>query len=197
MTSTKMERAIIVTGTPGTGKTRLATKFADSIHAKHIDLSKFISKHGLYIGLDEERRTKIIDVPRTRRELTRLMSHSDETLVLDTHMPDRVLPKKRVRCVFVLRCHPRVLKSRLLARGWKTDKIYENLLAETLDSCLVVAIRYYGNAKVTELDTSHASIKKCVGSMRRHISFKHLRRKSTVDWMAELEKEGLLEEYLK
>ena len=128
--------AIIVTGTPGTGKTTFSKALAKEIGADYIPLTRYVSKHMLFSGFDRERRSKIIDTEKTKSNLTALLSQSQRLVVIDTHVPEGIIQKKMTRKVFVLRCHPRKLETRLRAKGWSTNKIRENVLAEILDFCL-------------------------------------------------------------
>lgn len=192
-----MSRAVIVTGTPGTGKTTFSKRLASELGADYISLAQYVSKCRLYLGVDRKRRSKIIDVARTRASLSDALSRSREHVVLDTHVPDGILPKKMVKRVFVLRCHPRILEARLVAKKWKAAKVRENVLAEVLDSCLILAVKYYGWRKVTQLDTSRASVGRCIALAKRALGRRPPMRRIVVDWLTKLEKEGLLERYLK
>ena len=51
-------RAIIVTGTPGTGKTTFAKKLAKEIGADYVALTQFVSERKLYTGFDRERESE-------------------------------------------------------------------------------------------------------------------------------------------
>ena len=54
------KKAIVVSGTPGTGKTTLARKLAKELHLKYIDINNVIKRYNLAEGYDSKRRTKII-----------------------------------------------------------------------------------------------------------------------------------------
>jgi adenylate kinase len=188
-------RVIIVSGTPGTGKTALASALAKVIGADYVNLTQYVSRHKLYSGIDGQRGTKIIDMVRTRTRLkTELGAMS--ALVLDTHIPDEIVPKAMVKRVLVLRCHPRVLEDRLRAKKWRADKIRENVLAEIVDSCLNDAVKHYGWRKVIQFDTSSVNMQGCIALAKRSIMGRPVKR-IKIDWLTELEKEGLLDRYLK
>jgi adenylate kinase len=187
--------AIIVTGTPGTGKTTLSRKLAKETGARYISLAELVAKHGLFRGFDRTRRSKIVDVAKARSTVTSLLSNGVLT-VIDTHLPEQIVPEKMTRQVLVLRCHPRILEARLRAKGWKPKKIRENVLAELLDACLVTSVEHYGWHRVVELDTSHKSLKNSVGRATRLVTHGLSLRKAKVDWITTLEREGLLDRYL-
>ncbi len=62
-------KTIIVTGTPGTGKTTIAKKLAKKLNYYYIDANKIISKYKLSEGYDRKRRTKIVDVKKLNKFL--------------------------------------------------------------------------------------------------------------------------------
>jgi broad-specificity NMP kinase len=94
-----------------------------------------------------------------------------------------------------LRCHPGVLESRLRKKGWSGNKVRENVLAEMLDACYMVALSYYGAKKVSQLDTSRSSVRKC-GSKAKKILLQQVNGDTTINWIATLKREHGLERYL-
>jgi len=189
-------RAIIVTGTPGTGKTTFAKKLADEIGADYIPLTQSVSKHKLYTSLDRERGSKVVSLARVRGRLRRLLSQTTHPIVIDTHIPDGIITNNSVRLVFVLRCNPRILENRLSRKKWKPTKVRENVLAEMLDACLVDALKCYGWRRLVQLDTSHMSVNKCVATANRIL--RHgVRRRVKIDWITTLGKDDALARYLK
>jgi len=62
-------KVIIVSGTPGTGKTTLAKKLAKKLGFDYIDANKIIRRYGLSEGYDRKRKTKVIDVKKLNRAL--------------------------------------------------------------------------------------------------------------------------------
>jgi len=190
-----LSNVVIVTGTPGTGKTTISKTLAKAIGARYINLTQFVSSRRLYSAIDRERRTKIVDAARTRSSLTKELRIISGPVVIDTHAPEGVIPEQMVRRVFVLRCHPKVLEARLRAKKWAVNKIRENVLAEVVDSCLTAAVKQYGWRKVMQLDTSRGNVRRAVGILKSSVLEKPSRR-ITIDWLARLEKEGLLDRYL-
>ncbi len=184
---------IVITGTPGTGKTTIAKAIAKAIHADYLSLTRFVTAKSLYSGIDRERSSKIVDIERTRKSLRNLTSRG-EMIIVDTHVADSI-PRERTRRVIVLRCHPNILESRLRRKGWSANKVRENVLAEMLDACFMIAISYYGAKKVFQLDTSSRRLEKCV-ALARKIVLQQTSESVTINWIATLKREHGLEKYL-
>ena len=55
-------KIIIITGTPGTGKTALAKILAKELNFKRINLSEIIDKKNLCEAYDEKKQCKIVDL---------------------------------------------------------------------------------------------------------------------------------------
>jgi adenylate kinase len=188
-----MSRAIVVTGTPGSGKTTISKCLAKEIGASYLSLTRLVNASALYSRIDSTRRTKVIDLERARLAVGDVIRERKTAVVIDTHIPDAV-PRGHVRKVLVLRCHPTILETRLRRKGWTADKIRENVLAEILDACYTTATQYYGAGKISQLDTSRANVSKCV-SQANHILTKKTSREFTVDWIGVLKREHLLDKY--
>ncbi len=184
---------VVITGTPGTGKTTISKAIAKSIHADYLSLTRFVTSNELYSGIDRERSSKIVDIERTRESLRSLPSRGD-LIIVDTHVADSI-PRERTRKVIVLRCHPKVLESRLRKKGWGANKVRENVLAEMLDACYMIAISYYGAKKVYQLDTSSRRLEKCV-ALAKKILQQQASESVTIIWIATLKREHGLERYL-
>ncbi|MGA3108439.1 MAG: AAA family ATPase [Candidatus Bathyarchaeia archaeon] len=184
---------LVITGTPGTGKTTISKAIAKATHADYLSLTRFVTSNGLYSGIDRERSSKIVDIERTRKSLRSLISRGD-MIIVDTHVADSI-PRERTRKVIVLRCHPNALESRLRKKGWSANKVRENVLAEMLDACYMIAISYYGAKKVHQLDTSSRRLEKCV-ALAKKILQQQTSESVTINWIATLKRERGLERFL-
>jgi len=122
----------------------------------------YVSKHRLFSGVDKKRRTKVVDVTKTCRQMRSFADPSAAPLVIDTHHPEGIIPNNMTTFVFVLRCDPAILIRRLRRKKWNREKIRENVMAEILDYCLIHAQACYANRKLAQLDTSNSSVEQSV-----------------------------------
>ncbi|MBS7612001.1 adenylate kinase family protein [Candidatus Bathyarchaeota archaeon] len=184
---------IVVTGTPGTGKTVFSEALAGEIGFMHLDVGRFCLDRGLTLGFDDEKQTYIVDMVRLRRAIRSL---KDEDVILDGHIAHLIAPSKYVKIAFVLRCHPRVLRRRLEAKGYPPGKVYENVMAEILDSCLIEASEIY-KGKLYELDSTDKPVEQLISEALAFYRGEVKPKIGVVDWISELAEEGLLEEYIR
>jgi len=184
---------IVVTGTPGTGKTVFSEALAKAIGFKHLDVGKFCLEKRLTLGFDQERQTYIVDMAGLKRLIKGL---KDENLILDGHIAHLIAPSRYVKVAFVLRCHPRVLKERLEAKGYPLSKIHENVMAEILDVCLIEALKTY-RGKICELDSTGKPVEQLVSEALSFYNGDVKPRIGIVDWISKLSEEGLLEKYIR
>ena len=120
---------IALTGTPGTGKTTIASILEKNYSVKNIHLHQFAQNENLVEGYDKKRRSDIIDIDALNKRF--IEKTKDEPLVLiDGHLSHFLIS---VDMVIVLRCHPSILRTRLQEKQWSKEKINENLEAEILD----------------------------------------------------------------
>lgn len=136
-------KTIIVTGTPGTGKTQLAKKLASKLNFDYIDVNKMIKKYNISEGYDKKRKTKIVDVAKLNKTLIREISNfkkdkKTKGIIIDSHL-SHYLPEKYVDLCIVTKCDLKALQERLKKRKYPKEKIRENLDAEIFDICSVEA----------------------------------------------------------
>ncbi len=127
---------IIITGTPGTGKTTIAKKLAKKLKIPYISLTEIAKKIEENGECDVRKLEKILELP--------------EKYVLEGHLACEF--KIDFDIIIVLRCPPQELKKRLEKRGYSKSKIAENLYAEALDYCALNSEKNYG--KVAEVSTN-------------------------------------------
>ncbi len=146
---------IIVTGTPGTGKSTLAKKLSLSLGYANFSVSKYLenpkNRAKVRSGYDRKRKSLIID---TKKLTSAMLSELNSDSIVDSHL-SQALPKAKVRLCIVTRTKLAPLKRRLEKRGYSKAKVRENLDAEIFDICGDEA-REAGH-KVIEFDTTGAT----------------------------------------
>ncbi|MBS7288869.1 MAG: adenylate kinase family protein [Candidatus Freyarchaeota archaeon] len=186
---------IVLSGTPGTGKTTIAHILSEATGIKWVSLGSLVKDKGLHVGVDVERGSLVADVDRLVSEVWRLACEAGGRLIIEGHYAD-VTPKDWVEKAIVLRTHPRELWRRLAERGWSESKIRENVQAEILGVCTYEAIEAYGWEFVYEVDTTSKSPSGSAREALEIISGGGERyRVGRINWLRQLEKEGKLEEY--
>lgn len=186
-----------MTGAPGTGKTTISHLLAKSLQAKYINPGNILGRRGLHEAYDKKRRTQIVSPERLRKLVSSLAAEDNRGLVIDSHIAFEISRPLRLERVIVLRCHPRVLETRLGRKHWSKRKINENLLAEILDICLWDAVHNYGWSKIAEIDTANTSPSHVVDLAIRDLKTKRIPKQRRVDWLSTLKREGTLAHYLK
>lgn len=105
---------VAVTGTPGTGKTTVTELVDTDLDVLH--LNDLVREAGLHDGRDDERGSLVADLAAIEAHLS-----DRDGVLIESHLAHH-LPVDRV---VVLRCHPRVLRERLLARDEHPEPVAE------------------------------------------------------------------------
>jgi adenylate kinase len=145
-------RTIIVTGTPGTGKTTLSKKLAKKLQYRYLDVHKLISQYNISEGYDKKRDTDIIDSKKLNLALIgEINSHKGKGVIIDSHM-SHYLPKRHVDLCMVTKCDLKELEKRLKTKKYSREKTRENMDAEIFDVCLNEAKEH--KHKIMVVDTT-------------------------------------------
>lgn len=120
---------VLITGTPGTGKTTTAQMIADVTGFNHIEVSSLVKEKKLHQGYDEKFDSYYIDEDLVVDELEPLMIKGGQ--VVDHHGCD-FFPERWFDLVIVLQTGNDTLYPRLEKRGYSTDKITENIECEIM-----------------------------------------------------------------
>jgi len=132
-------KTIIVSGTPGTGKTELAKALARKLNYKYVNVNKLIKDKSLSDGYDNKRKCEIVDTAKLSNFLLSFIKKSKQNLVIDSHLA-QCIPSKHVDLCIITKCGLKELKKRLEKRKYSKAKIRENLDSEIFDICLNEAI---------------------------------------------------------
>ncbi len=123
---------VALTGTPGVGKTSLA-RVAAAHGWRVVDVKAWAREAGCVAGFDAEDDADAIDVEALAAKVPR----EDGAKVLYEGHLSHFLGLDQV---WVVRCDPKLLRGRLVARGYQLSKVVENLEAEALDIILQEAL---------------------------------------------------------
>jgi broad-specificity NMP kinase len=136
---------ILVTGTPGVGKTSLCGKLADKLGMKHVELSLCVKQFGLYDQYLEEFDTLELNEDKVVDWLDTL----DNNFILDTHSVG-YLPFRMFSLVVCLTSTK--VYDRLKCRGYSDRKLQENVQCEIFQICAEEAMEFE-NCHVLPNDT--------------------------------------------
>lgn len=146
---------IIITGTPGTGKTTLTESLKEDFDACYISINSLLENYDLNMGIDQKRGYKIVDTEKMIPIIDSIKEKTDKDIIIFEGHLAQDYPNADL--VIVLRCNPQVLKERLNTRNWREEKVDENVSAEILGICTQESYESYGD-KVQEIETCDKSI---------------------------------------
>ncbi|MBW2984866.1 AAA family ATPase [Candidatus Woesearchaeota archaeon] len=159
-------KTIIVTGTPGTGKTALAKKLSKKLGYAYIDVNKIIKDNKLKEGYDRKKKCYIVDTKKLTESLIETIKKATNDLIIDSHL-SHYLPKKHVDLCIVTKCGLKELKKRLeKKKKYPKSKVRENLDCEIFDICLNEA-REIGHKVIVINTTKGLNIDKIAHKINR------------------------------
>jgi adenylate kinase len=150
-----MKKAILITGTPGTGKSTIAQMFK-KVGFTVIDVGKYAKEKSLFESYDDERDTYIVNDDLLTESVVKLIEQNDSNLplILDGHVVE--LPPSYLTHCIVLRCSIRLLRQRLVERDYMPSKVDENVQAEIMEVILSDMLELYGPENVSVVYTDGA-----------------------------------------
>ncbi|KAF9240912.1 AAA domain-containing protein [Melanogaster broomeanus] len=159
---------IIITGTPGTGKSTHAELLVKEspVTLKHINVGEMVKDRGLHDGYDAEWQSYTVNEDKLLDELESLVSEGG--IILDWHTCD-IFPERWADLVVVLRCNHTLLWERLENRGYSLKKIQENNQAEIMGVIAEEARESYQPQLIVELESE--SMEDLQGNVGRMVTW--------------------------
>ncbi len=165
---------IVITGTPGTGKSLIARELSRCMGLELIDIKKIVKEKKLLETHHE------VDIKKLSRALAPLFSKGQSGFIIEGHLACEM--KIPADYIIILRSSPKALQTRFAKRGYGKKKISENIEAELLDYCAQRIDTIYGDGKnrkrtknapkILELDTSKRSVRNSTAIISESIRLK-------------------------
>ena len=148
----QLQPNILVTGTPGVGKTSLSRQVSERLNLTYIDVGKVVKDENCYTGVDS-------DFDALELDEDKLIDYLEDKLqiggyIIDFHTPE-IFPERWFDLVLVLTCDTEVLYDRLTARGYLENKINENMECEIMQVVLLAAQESYDENIVVILTSNN------------------------------------------
>ena len=143
---------IILTGTPGVGKSSHCEQLGRSTGLKHLSINTVAQERGCISGKDTQLNSLIVDEDLLLDALENEVP-TDGGYLIDWHACD-LFPESWIDLVVVLRASTEVLYDRLVARGYKANKVEENIDAEVMQVLLDEARGAFDEGCVVELQSN-------------------------------------------
>ena len=129
-----MKKIIIITGTPGVGKTTLSKHLAKKLKYHRLDLHE----HYKEISSNYNRSKQCYDIDINK--LKKLVKDQKENIIIDSHI-SHLIPKVDL-CIILTCSNLKKLEKRLIKRKYSKKKVKENIQAEIFQECLLDAQKH-------------------------------------------------------
>ncbi|CAH2069343.1 unnamed protein product [Thlaspi arvense] len=141
---------ILITGTPGTGKSTTAAALAEATNFRHICVGDLVKEKNLHDGWDDKFESYILNEDLVCDELEDVMVAGGN--IVDYHGCD-FFPERWFDGVVVLQTENSILYDRLTKRGYSGTKLSNNLECEIFGILLEEAKESYKEHIVTSLQS--------------------------------------------
>ncbi|KAH3837493.1 adenylate kinase isoenzyme 6-like [Dreissena polymorpha] len=142
---------ILITGTPGTGKSTLGQELAQRSGLRYVNVGDLAKQEQFYDGYDEQYQCPVLDEDQVLDELEDQMSSGGN--IVDYHGCD-FFPERWFDIVFVMRTDNTILYNRLEHRGYSGKKLEDNVSCEIFQTILEEARGAYKLEIVHELPSN-------------------------------------------
>jgi adenylate kinase len=138
---------IAVTGTPGVGKTTVSGLLAQRLKCKAVNEKAFAFAKGIGSWNTEDEELEIS--PSELRKALNLEIGKAGRIVAEGHLLCEM--KLDVDFAVLIRLDPELLEARLERRGYRPEKISDNVFCEGIDYCRKHLLRNYAKSRVIEV----------------------------------------------
>jgi adenylate kinase len=121
---------IIVTGSPGVGKTTIAKILSKKLRIKALSITNFIFKNRIF---ENQRGEKVVEIKKLQKLLEKEIRKlkSEKSLIIEGHLACELSFSNAK--VIVIRRSLKQLKKEMQKRNYSKKKISDNLILEALD----------------------------------------------------------------
>lgn len=120
---------ILITGTPGSGKTTLSGRLSEALGMEHVNVGDVVRMEECHEGKDSDFDAFILDEDKLMDVLEPRLEQGN--MLLDFHTCD-IFPEELVDLVLVLQVNTEQLYDRLQGRGYEQHKVNENMECEIM-----------------------------------------------------------------
>lgn len=139
---------LIITGTPGTGKTALAKELAKLLNYRVLNEHDFCKKNR--IGKKDKSGELIVPIREFEKKLKKFLK-TEKNIILEGHLLcETKLPADNV---ILLHCNSIELEKRLKKKGYSKLKILENVFCEQNDYCKKLVFKNFGKKTVLGVES--------------------------------------------
>ncbi|XP_036331570.1 adenylate kinase isoenzyme 6 homolog isoform X1 [Rhagoletis pomonella] len=139
---------ILITGTPGAGKSYLCERIAEQLKLNWLDCSKIAKENDFVEEYDDEYECPLLDEDKLMDYMEPFMQQGGN--IVEYHGCD-FFPERWFQAIFVITCSNTQLFDRLKERGYNEKKLKSNLECEIFGTVLEEARESYKPEIVFEL----------------------------------------------
>jgi adenylate kinase len=168
MSEDNSTRVVIISGTPGVGKTSIAN-YLQAEHYTVLNFNQLILDENLFLGYDHFRESVIIDEELVHKFFQDYLTKFPGLTFIEGHTTE-LIPSEFVHRIFVIRCNPAVLRERLNSRDYSYFKVEENVEAEIMEECYLALRERYPDKLIIQLDSTEHSVSYLANLILKHSS---------------------------
>ena len=194
-------KIIVISGTPGTGKTSVSRKITKTYNAKIISLNEVALSKNFKFLYDRKRDTRVVDtdefLPYIIRLIKKIKEEVPDFLIVEGHFSD-ILPEKYIDYALIFRCDPDILTARLKERQYSIEKVIENIQSEILGNCANYFIQKNMKIPLYEIDTTHYSIENVAEIIMKKIVINNSADTfliGKIDWLEKVFQEDRIDDF--